>query len=1428
MNNHLPYQGCARSLTKTSLTLIWGFLFLLGFSANLTAQDCCDQGDKVKSLTMRYTGESCSATNTSQASDKYDCSGNPNSDPSVYIVVSEKENGTGKIYFTGNVALNQTFTASAANANTNEFKAKTFFRIFSSQGGSLLQLVEIHTSCSAPIVTGEQVGSMRIESVIFKNNFNCGPPPDPCTATFTNEGTQVGRLWQFFGNNQWSSTYTTIQPGATVTKNVGDGQVWQIWNVADNQMFAAFTIDCDEDNDYCFTQSGPTSCTPPEVCPTPVINAPNQQICRGEAVTFTAPDLGFPCLDYTWNFGGNATPSTATGKGPISVVFSSTGNINVSLSIDNDCNNTTPPNPPLVFGCCNQDERGEHDHPHQLILEYVGGGSTNVIFRATDNGPFTFFSGQVSTGDIFVVDGTGHTDKHGELNRLDTDTEFKIGNSSYKEVHTSCSQDISPGYGINSNGDLIQNGTSSNSVFIVRGIVMLNTGSGSSIYCEEGITDPNGGGGGNPANGTTVCGSDCFDCEKTTTVTVTVVECDPCAGQGGDTDGDGVCNNQDCAPNNPNLPTTPGTACNDGNPATVNDVIQADGCSCAGTPLVCNLNATFTVANGCLDDAFLLFADANDPYVPPTNPLYTYSYDIQPQSSVAGLFTTDPRSINVTFNSPGVKTVTATITNPAIPNCQIIKVATFNVEDCSDPCINQGGDSDNDGICDNDDCAPTNPNLPTTPGTACNDGNPNTSNDVIQADGCSCAGTPVGGPDCEEDIDITVGNGKITVTGLEGAPVSSLQIFNASWQQEFTCFANCSATETISVAPGTYYVYAKYYTASYGLICEKQATVTVTGGCPDADNDGTCDVDDCQPNDPFYPTAPGTPCNDGNPNTTNDVVTANGCGCQGTPVGCPDADNDGTCDVDDCQPNDPFYPAAPGTPCNDGDPNTTNDVVTANGCGCQGAPVGTPDCEEDIDITTGNGTIIVSGLGGAPVSSLQVFTATWQPVFSCFANCNGTETISVPPGTYLIYAKYYTAGYQLICEKHATVTVGGGGPCTNVTNGGTIGFGNGCTGATDYCPNQGPAPIVKNCVAPSGGAGNLEIVWLKSTTSCDYPTTTADEIAQGLDPHWTMIPGATGLEYSPDNVTQQTCFLRCARRAGCPTFIESNIVTLGISNNCNGGSGGTPNCANIGINTGLGTITVTGLDGAPVTSVQIFSAAWQTEHTCFANCNSPMATFSVTAGAHYVYVKYYTAQYQLICEVNQTVNVPIALGTSQSQYFQFEAVKQLEHTELLWVHQGDYFVSTYALERSADGIEFEEIYNVPSEQDAFADVYEGYDLEPLTGFNHYRVKMLNLDGTVSYSEVKTVEFQDRIDFVIFPNPANEFTNINLESIIGFKDVDIHVYNNMGVRLKHFHLDEVSSRYYQMDLRELHEGHYSVWVNIPGRRAQAVQMVIGRL
>ncbi len=80
----------------------------------------------------------------------------------------------------------------------------------------------------------------------------------------------------------------------------------------------------------------------------------------------------------------------------------------------------------------------------------------------------------------------------------------------------------------------------------------------------------------------------------------------------------------------------------------------------------------------------------------------------------------------------------------------------------------------------------------------------------------------------------------------------------------------------------------------------------------------------------------------------------------GTP--CPDADNDGVCDVNDVCPN--FDDNLIGTACDDGNPNTTSDIIQPN-CTCQGTPIGSSDyCIPSITTTTNNyitGVVLAGG-----------------------------------------------------------------------------------------------------------------------------------------------------------------------------------------------------------------------------------------------------------------------------------------------------------------------------------------------------------------------------------------------------------------------------------------------------------------------------------
>ncbi len=106
---------------------------------------------------------------------------------------------------------------------------------------------------------------------------------------------------------------------------------------------------------------------------------------------------------------------------------------------------------------------------------------------------------------------------------------------------------------------------------------------------------------------------------------------------------------------------------------------------------------------------------------------------------------------------------------------------------------------------------------------------------------------------------------------------------------------------------------------------------------PDGDLDGICDSEDTCP---YLDNALlGTACDDGDPCTENDVYGPD-CNCAGTAL--PDTDGDGLCDaIDSCPALDN---ALVGTVCDDGDPCTDNDVYGTD-CNCSGTTI--PDTDGD-------------------------------------------------------------------------------------------------------------------------------------------------------------------------------------------------------------------------------------------------------------------------------------------------------------------------------------------------------------------------------------------------------------------------------------------------------------------------------------------------
>ena len=296
-------------------------------------------------------------------------------------------------------------------------------------------------------------------------------------------------------------------------------------------------------------------------------------------------------------------------------------------------------------------------------------------------------------------------------------------------------------------------------------------------------------------------------------------------------------------------------------------------------------------------------------------------------------------------------------------NWQTICSKTITLSSSGGSCSGQGGDGDGDGVCYNDDCDDNDPNL-TTIGAPCNDGNPNTENDIVQSgqNGCFCQGTPSSGNGDCSGLTFSGGSGQITVTGFNAGLAGTIEYIgaNTGWSNVTYCNGNCTNPAVITgVAAGTYTVKV-YMQLSGGGYCYREESVTVTlgSGCTDGDGDGVCQSDDCD-------------------------------------------DNDAT--IGAKQPQ--------GTPCNDGDPNTINDVIQADGCTCAGTNSGNTTTCQGVTITYGNGSIDLVGQTGTNYSfKVQYQNDPYTILIDCY-QCSSSESFNnLPDGPYAITINYNSCG----------------------------------------------------------------------------------------------------------------------------------------------------------------------------------------------------------------------------------------------------------------------------------------------------------------------------------------------------------------------------------------------------------------------------------
>jgi hypothetical protein len=121
----------------------------------------------------------------------------------------------------------------------------------------------------------------------------------------------------------------------------------------------------------------------------------------------------------------------------------------------------------------------------------------------------------------------------------------------------------------------------------------------------------------------------------------------------------------------------------------------------------------------------------------------------------------------------------------------------------------------------------------------------------------------------------------------------------------------------------------------------------------------------------------------------------------------------------------------------------------------------------------------------------------------------------------------------------------------------------------------------------------------------------------------------------------------------------------------------------------------------------------------------------------------------------------------------FHAASRNNKSLLQWSTGEEINLSHFEVERSADLKYFETVSTVlPSASHR----YSVYDDAPFAGSNYYRLKMVDKDGAISYSDIIRLTIEVAVIAKCYPNPASRHVNI----ILNDKDGGLYDYSIMTI------------------------------------------------
>lgn len=111
----------------------------------------------------------------------------------------------------------------------------------------------------------------------------------------------------------------------------------------------------------------------------------------------------------------------------------------------------------------------------------------------------------------------------------------------------------------------------------------------------------------------------------------------------------------------------------------------------------------------------------------------------------------------------------------------------------------------------------------------------------------------------------------------------------------------------------------------------------------------------------------------------------------------------------------------------------------------------------------------------------------------------------------------------------------------------------------------------------------------------------------------------------------------------------------------------------------------------------------------------------------------------------------------------FTAKKNNHSVALMWIVTEESDMSHYEVQRSADGRNFSTLQSLSSLNSATQSAYSANDNQPLNRITYYRLKMVENNGTFSYSKIVAVQSATGSLVTLYPSPWKKGTTLYISN-----------------------------------------------------------------